>query len=398
MYQFTIDDMEQMKSAETLPSRTAFIDECGSFGFDFLSVGNSKYYVVCAVCVPDSKIAELECSVEAIRRLYFGKTSEMKSSILGSDYKRRNKVISALLPLEFRVVVLVADKQAFMDGTALTSYKKTFIKYLHQRLYKILYHVYPKLKIVEDATGTSEFQAAFKKYVESNRPQENLLNDYDFSYVDSKESILVQLADIIAGTIAKFYSDEQSTNYLEILGKKIIQIDEFPSKRTPYFGTTSPKEIQYNEDIFNLSVKCANDFIAMNEETDNFEKRLQVAFLQYLLFQAYNVSASQFVSSKQLVSVLSEYAEQKIRPNYLYRRIVAQLREAGVILSSSAQGYKIPTCMDDIVSYMNQTNLIVSPMLHRMEICRKLIFQQTDKRLDIFDDIPFIKYKKLFDE
>jgi hypothetical protein len=37
-------------------------------------------------------------------------------------------------------------------------------------------------------------------------------------------------------------------------------------------------------------------------------------------------------------------------------------------------------------------------MLHRVEICRNLIFQQTDGELDILDNDAFIKYKKYFDE
>ena len=61
--------------------------------------------------------------------------AELKSSKIGSNYPRRNRILVQLLPIDFRVVLFVADKQAFVKDTPLTDYKKTFIKYLHKRLF-----------------------------------------------------------------------------------------------------------------------------------------------------------------------------------------------------------------------------------------------------------------------
>lgn len=81
----------------------------------------------------------------------------------------------------------------------------------------------------------------------------------------------------------------------------------------------------------------------------------------------------------------------------MYRRIVAPLRDDKVIIASSKQGYKIPVNTDDIYTYLNQTNNIVSPMLQRIEICRDLIKTKTDNQLDVLDHIAYLKYKKYFD-
>ena len=57
MYQLTIEDIERSNSLALQPGRTAFIDECGNFGFDFEAKGTSEaggpslYYIVCAVVV-----------------------------------------------------------------------------------------------------------------------------------------------------------------------------------------------------------------------------------------------------------------------------------------------------------------------------------------------------------
>lgn len=243
--------------------------------------------------------------------------------------------------LFFRIILFVADKQAFIKDSPLTTYRHSFIKFLHQRLYNVLYGAFPKLQIIEDQIGTSEFQTSFKKYVREHRPI-NLLGEYEFDYTDSRDSILVQLADFVGGTIGKTYTDDSAPNYLEMLKGKIICIERFPNDTTPYFGAASEKDRRYDEDVFNLSVHRARDFIASHEHDDDFEKRLQTALLRYLLFQVHNVDAHKYISSHQLLSVLDEYADKKVRPNYLYRRVIAPLRDAGVILASCAHGYKSP--------------------------------------------------------
>ena len=55
--------------------------------------------------------------------------TEMKSSKIGSDNNRRTRIISQLLPIDFRLIVFIADKEAFVKGSPLTEYKKSFIKF-----------------------------------------------------------------------------------------------------------------------------------------------------------------------------------------------------------------------------------------------------------------------------
>ena len=394
--QISIDDIIREEELRSIPGCTAFIDECGSFGFDFSKDGTSKYYILCAVIVKNADITQMEEVMCKVKGWNGFAHTEMKSSLIGNNYGRRSKILSDLLPIPFRVILLVADKQAFMKDSALATYKQSFIKYLHQRLYRVLYNAYPKLRIIEDQIGTTEFQVSFKKYVQEHRPQ-SLLGEYEFDYSDSKNSLLVQLADFIGGTISKSYTDTAAPNYLESLKGKIICTEQFPNENAPYFGHATVDDQQYDNDIYTLAAHRARSFIDQNEQNDDLEKKLQVALLKYLLFYAQNIDARKYVSSHQLLSILEEYAGHRVRPNYLYRRIVAPLRDDGVILASSAHGYKLPISVKDVVTYFNQTHMIVSPMLHRMELCRKLIKQQTHNGLDILDDPAFVKYKRYFD-
>jgi hypothetical protein len=107
------------------------------------------------------------------------------------------------------------------------------------------------------------------------------------------------------------------------------------------------------------------------------------------------ISKSKFLYSSEITRWLSDSSDKRITQSYLYRKIVAPLRE-DVLIASSAHGYKIPTCVTDIFTYINQTTGVVNPMLNRIEKCRKLIFKQTDGSLDVLNDPSLTKYKRYF--
>lgn len=126
-YQFSFEDMQFADALTKQPGRTAFIDECGSYGFDFDKDGTSSHYIVCAVIVNNTDISELEQKVSILRERYFGK-KEMKSSSIGSNHPRRAKVLTGLLQLDFQLIILIADKQAFYEKSPIRDYKSTFVK------------------------------------------------------------------------------------------------------------------------------------------------------------------------------------------------------------------------------------------------------------------------------
>lgn len=393
-YQISLGDIERQNILGDEPVRYAFIDEFGGFGFDFSKPSTSKLFILCATIVKSEDLEELSQKVTAIRNKFFSK-SEMKSSNIGSDDRRRGVILTDLLQLKFSAMLLIANKEDFFSS-ALTNHKQTFYKFMHKLLYETLYSVYPKLKIYADKLGDDEFRNGFKKYVENNRPKYNLLNDYDFNFVDSKDSNVVQLSDIIVGSIARHLNEPNAPNFLEILKGKIQHIEYFPNKGIPQ-NIPADLEDKFDKQIYSLSYDLATNYIEKNCKSDDDEVRLRVGFLKILLFEVQNGNPFKYVTSNQIINILNEYVEFKVTRDHLYRRIVAPLRDDKVIIASSNQGYKIPVNIDNICTYLNQTNSVVSPMLHRIGICRDLIKIKTDNQLDILDNIAYLKYKKYFD-
>ncbi len=370
-YQLSFDDMQFAESLAKQPGRTAFIDECGSFGFNFEKKGVSSHYIVCAAIVNNKDIPELEQKVSTMRKNYF-ESKEMKSSSIGLNHSRRAKVLTELLLLDFQLIILIADKRSFYENSPLKDYKKTFVKFLHQKLYDSMYCAYPKLKIVEDEFGSSEFQQGYRKYVCEHRPAENLFNEYDFDYIDSKQSNLVQIADIVAGSVMQHLTDSAAPDILRIFKSRIVDIVNFPDTFLPY-SISSGGNSKFDDSIYQLAYKCAADYIKRNKNADSEDNRLRVLFLRILLFNLRFCNNTQFVYSGELVQHLSQISERKVTKNFLYRRIIAPLRDEGVIIASSVHGYKIPTSVEDIRTYINQTVTVVGPMLSRIGKCRELI-------------------------
>ena len=319
----------------------------------------------------------------------------MKSSLIGKNHKRRIKILTELLNLDFSLLILIADKQKFYKDLAITNYKESFIKYLHLKLYNEMYAAYPKLKIIEDEYGLSEFQKGYREYVRANRPQPNLFNEYDFDYVNSKHNPIVQIADIIAGSIMQHLLDNEAPNVLKIFESRIRGIVNFPNTYSSFIAGIKANR-NFNEKIYALAEHRATQYIDSHINIDDIDTRMRILFLKHLLWIVRNINPFIYISSPEIIKVLSDLSDSKISRNYLYRKIISPLRDAGVIIASCSHGYKIPICIDDIYAYVNQTNSIVGPMLHRVEKCRQLILFQTDGALDIFDDPAPKKYKRYF--
>ncbi|MBM7692477.1 hypothetical protein JOC77_001907 [Peribacillus deserti] len=217
----------------------AFIDEFGNYGFDFEKKDVSTHFIIAAILVEVSNKEMLEQKIEIIRRKYF-QTGEMKSSKIKNSHRRRIQILSEIKELPFQLYAYVIDKTKIRETGGL-GYKKSFFKYLNNLLYKDLYKTFEELQLVADEHGSKEFMQEFKTYVK-RKSIPDLFNFSTFGFNDSKSDILLQLADLLAGTIAKGYDKQQLTDeyksFHSILKNRIIRINYWPKDyKTFLFGT-----------------------------------------------------------------------------------------------------------------------------------------------------------------
>ncbi|MDF2451691.1 MAG: hypothetical protein K0S26_1195 [Bacteroidota bacterium] len=148
-----------------MKKQIAFIDEFGNNGLDFGKVDVSTHFIITAVLFDEENFNEEENNIELVRKKHF-QTGEMKSSKIASDDTRRMKVLTDLSDVKYHIFSIVVDKRELT--TEGFKYKPSFYKFLHSLVDRELFKVFPKIQIVADEHGGTEFKAGFIKYIQEN--------------------------------------------------------------------------------------------------------------------------------------------------------------------------------------------------------------------------------------
>jgi Protein of unknown function (DUF3800) len=261
----------------------AFIDESGNHSLNTDKEGTSKYFIVLAILVRVEVLEELSNEIENLRIKYFP-NSEIKSNKLSDE--RRDKIFGDLSEIDFKFYAVAVNKQAIQKDSGLR-FHKSFIKYANNRLYESLLSNFTDITIRADSHGDAEFIESFKKYIETKN-QSDLFSENNLEIVNSRDEVLVQLADLIVGSLAKLYEDKLKTEYREkfikFLKDKRIRIDEWPPK-FEHFKSEHTEGSKFDKIIYKTSIKAAQDFLEDNCDVLDEDVRIQHATISFLLFK-----------------------------------------------------------------------------------------------------------------
>lgn len=372
----------------------AYVDESGNSDLSLEKQGASSYYIISAILVQEADKTSLEARCESLRKKYF-QTGEMKSSSIGKNDKRRIKILSEIKGLGFTFYSIVVHKER-IDRDSGLQWKKSFLKNLNKKLYNVLYKTNPFLHVVADEHGKPEFQESFKKYIEKNCISD-LFQKSEFSMASSKDAVLVQLADFIAGTTARIYDGKAGEAlkeaYRELLSSKhCLYVDEWPLVRK------TPDDIKITRDfsglIHDFSLNMALVFIEENEGLDEEEVVLQVAVVRHLLFYSQFVDEKDYVPTHKILDYLRDNRYGEISQYVLRSKVIAPLRDADVVIASSNKGYKIPHNFDDMRDFVERVDSIVTPLLSRLGRARRNLKITSKNEMDI---LTGSKYPHLVD-
>lgn len=376
----------------------AYTDEAGNSSFNFDKPDNSTYFIVTSILVKENKIDEVILQVEAVRKQYF-QTGEIKSSSIGKNHKRRVSILNALKEIDFKIFAVVVDKSE-LDKNSGLQYKKSFYKFMNNLVHEELRAAFPILTICADEIGSNEYMQSFSRYVKERVEIPNLFNQCDFSFMNSKRSVLVQLADLISGTLLYTYDARKkidSLNFVEMLDSKIIRIENYPKKIKDYIFNGGALAADYDERIANISLKRAQMFLTKHEDTDDVDIKLQILSLKYLCFRFINNDTRSYIPTREIINYLQRSTGENIKIQYFRTRIIAKLRDQNVIIASSVKGLKLPSKQEEVYDFINHGTTIIMPMLARLKKCRDIINIETMGELDLFDNTGYCALQKFFD-
>lgn len=268
-------------------------------------------------------------------------------------------------------------------------------------LYRRLLNGGTSLHLVADAIGGEKFMDSFLPYLKS-RLEPDLFNQWkwDHRFVSSKESPQVQLADLIAGTLAWCFDPEKkcdhSNTFWELLKPKKIDIECWPVQyqQLPSLDADAEDE-QWDEYIYACSTNRASQFIQELSEDDKEERRMQVAVLRHLLFERLYESSNETSNkvSDELIRHLKRQGFQDLTRQQFSSKVIGPLRDRGILISGGTDGYRLACSAADIRRYLIHDMSIIRPMLARLKIARSGILQDTANQYDALssDDFSFLR-------
>lgn len=374
----------------------AFIDEYGTNSFEFSKPNVSTHFIVAAVIIGNDDKDIAEKKLLEIQRTHF-QGSEIKSSKIGGNDKRRIVILKELDEIPFHVFAVSVDKRR-VSGEGLR-YKASFYKFMNSLVDAELFSTYNELELSTDEHGSKEFMDGFIKYVNA-RHIPDLFNYSTFQFVKSSSSVLIQLADIVAGTLGRCFDDNNlSANraeFLSILAPKIIAVKDWPKDTRPINYKILEEEKKYNPIIADLAVGRAVNYLdSIRRSRVPFEVD-QRNCLNYLLFNFRYMDPNRFLWSTEIIHHLEECSGRKVRPYYFMSKVIAKLRDAGVIITSSNNGYKLPANEADLYEFVNHSNSIIQPLLSRVGKCRESISLLTKNEIDILGKDEFAALRNYF--
>jgi len=332
----------------------------------------SKFFIVCAVVIDDEKYDSLREEVEVIRQKYF-QTGEIKSSSVRDRdaHARRIKILESVLELEFKFYAVAVEKDALRRDGGL-QYKQSFLKFINGLLYKQLFENFPSITVFADEHGGDEFKISFQKYIENNH-KPDLFWDSELNLVSSHDDILVQLADFLVGTLAKVYEGKSNQALLEtyrsLLKSKALDIKEWPTRHQAYFEPDKTSK-EYDRFIHSHALTKAEIYVEKYSEYNDEETRLQVCFLNHLLFKNRLSPEVDYIPTKGLLEHLESCGFRGVSEQAIRSQIVSKLRDKDVIIASCNRGYKIPSSYADLADFVERVNSLVLPLLERLNKAR----------------------------
>ena len=198
-----------------------FIDDSGDPGFK-LERGSTSHFVIAMIIFDDDLEAEKTAVAikELRRKIGFSDNAEFRF------FKTRNKYkiefLKTIVKFKFRIRCLIVDKSKIYSDE-LKNDRNSFYAYFIKEILKNNDDTIIDAKIRLDGGGNRIFRKNFITYLrrELNSRDKKIMRN--FKMVDSKKDVLIQMADMIAGSINRSQNKNKKDfrKYKGIIKRKI---------------------------------------------------------------------------------------------------------------------------------------------------------------------------------
>jgi hypothetical protein len=201
------------------------VDDSGDAGFKF-EHGSSRHFVLACVVFKDAKIAEQVAAVMAALRDSKGWSAKAEFKFNKTRKAVVKELIAAVVEFDFEVRAICVEKSLIRSGHLRLNNETFYTHVLLQFLDRI-----PDLdgaKIKVDGQADQKYGKATEAYFRKRLNNQGR-RIRQFKFQDSAQDLLVQLADIAAGSIRRSKDAEKtdSQEYIELLRSRIVEIWDY---------------------------------------------------------------------------------------------------------------------------------------------------------------------------
>ncbi|MHB1105929.1 MAG: DUF3800 domain-containing protein [Lutibacter sp.] len=376
--------------------KIGYIDESGDKSIHFEKEGVTTFFIITAIIVDENSVNQVRADFLEIARKHTQAPEIKSNSKAFRDIDKRIKFLQDIARLDFRIYSVIVDKRKVFENSGL-QFRDSFYKYVNGLLDHELYDYYPYLQLVSDNHGTDKFMDDFINYVEKNHNQTELFRGPEFKFSDSKDEPLIQLADFIAGSIARCYEpdkkESRSQEIPRILDRHILHLREWPENPPKLFQKIEDGDEKYDQELVDFIFFKINEFINTNQERTEIEIKNQLICLNYLIYR-FKTDPHEYVFSDEIIDRI------KVRDILLTKRqfgkeVIGNLRDNKILIVSSQSGYKIPCCKGDIVRFYNNYSSKIIPMIDTLGKADVVIKSATSGKINLLLDNDFELLKEL---
>lgn len=199
------------------------IDESGDAGFK-LARGSTPHFVVAMVIFDDFKEAERTSAIIEAARVSLRIKTEFKFNKSAAQVK--DGFFESVASCKFSVRALVVDKSKIYSDN-LRENKDRFYNFFVKSLLQHDNDVLIGARVKIDGSGDREFKRELAAYLKRESESGKIAS---VKFAESHRDNLIQLADMVAGAIARSYREDdrnEHDRWRKMLGSKIQNVWDF---------------------------------------------------------------------------------------------------------------------------------------------------------------------------
>lgn len=197
-----------------------FIDDSGDPGFK-IEKGSSKTFVICCVIFDDNLEAEKTAiKIKELRRR-LKKSDRFEFKFNKCSRKYRKDFLTSVVSSKFRIRAIIMPKENIYSYELKNS-KESFYSFTIKTVLKHNFGTIKNAKIRLDGRGDRLFRRKLLTYLRKNLNTKEQKIVQNLKFRDSKSDVLVQLADMIAGSINRTFDKDKADSdiYWSIIKRK----------------------------------------------------------------------------------------------------------------------------------------------------------------------------------